>query len=322
VPEQLLFYAGSNKVHEQIGLAVSGDGRTFERLPEPIVPVDRTVEWRALRTANPAVVRSGGRYEMFFQGIAEGLNHVSIARAVSADGRSWAVDEEPVLPWHALRSHVRGMSPDAARVAVFEPAVLVEDGRYRMWFLYFHPPTHPSNSLFYAESPDGEAWEIDPKPLLSGDDFGFCVLHYPQVVPAEDGYELFFTLGSRRTLVHGIYRARSSDGRSWHGAEPVLRLRHRVVRSRRNAPAKILNRLIRPLLPRHGRNVLGYSHPHVVGDALYLHNDNHGPRGRWYDISRAERRGGSWSRPERVFGPSDDGWDSHFVADPFVIAGT
>src|SRR5262249_46194075 len=128
----LLFYAGSDKVHEQIGLAISEDGRRFERLPEPVVPVDPAVPWRALRTANPAVVRTGARFERFFQGIAAGLTHVSIGRAVSWDGRGWAVDGEPVLPWHAVSSHVGEMSPDTARAAVFEPAVLFEEGRYRM----------------------------------------------------------------------------------------------------------------------------------------------------------------------------------------------
>ena len=319
----LLFYAGCDKVHEQIGLAVSRDGIEFERLPEPIVPVDSGVPWRDLRTANPAVIRVGDRLELFFQGISTEREHVSIARAVSTDGHSFAIDDEPCLPWRALSGHDRGQSPDVARTAVFEPSVLHDDGRYRMWFLYFHPPTHPSNSLFYAESADGETWEVAPGPLLSGDTFGFCLLHYPQVLPTAGGYELYFTLRSRRTLVDGIYRATSADGLSWHDAEPVLSKPFRMVRSRRNVAAKALNRLALPFRREHGLNVLGYSHPHVLGDAMYIHNDHHSPRGRWHDIARLERQGRGWSAPRTVFGPGpEDAWDGFFVADPYVVANT
>jgi predicted GH43/DUF377 family glycosyl hydrolase len=326
MPEYLLFYAGDDKRHEQIGLARSHDGVHFERVGDGlIVPVAPAVPWRDLRTCNPAVIRVGGRLEMFFQGISRERAHVSIARAVSSDTRGWQVAAQPCISWRDLAEHDPGQAPQSHRAAAFEPSVLLEDGRYRMWFLYFHAPTHPSNSLFYAESGDGEQWEIRPQPLLSGDSFGFCLFHYPQVLPTTEGYELFFTLRSRRTLVDGIYRLTSADGFSWGGLEPILRRSFRTVRSKRNIAAKAFNRLIRLPWPKHGRNVLGYSHPHVLPSetppAMYIHNDHHGPRGRWHDISRLELHGRRWTASRTVLGPASDpgAWDSHFVADPYVI---
>src|SRR5581483_9802082 len=205
VPEHLLFYAGCDKKHEQIGLAVSQDGIRFERAGDDglIVPVDPAVRWRDLRTCNPAVVRpdgTAGRFVMFFQGISTEQENVSIARAVSADGRTWTVDPEPCISWRELVAPGDG-GPGSTRKAVFEPSVLHEDGRYRMWFCHLNAPVHASVSLFYAESRDGERWELERRPLLSGDTFGFCALHYPQVRRLDPGYELLFTLRSRRPLV-------------------------------------------------------------------------------------------------------------------------
>lgn len=328
MPEHLLFYAGCDKKHEQIGLAVSQDGIRFERAGDDglIVPVDPAVRWRDLRTCNPAVVRpdgTAGRFVMFFQGISTEQENVSIARAVSADGRTWTVDPEPCISWRELVAPGDG-GPGSTRKAVFEPSVLHEDGRYRMWFCHLNAPVHASVSLFYAESRDGERWELERRPLLSGDTFGFCALHYPQVRRLDPGYELLFTLRSRRTLVDGIYRATSADGLSWSGAEPVLRRPLRMVRSRRNVAAKAWHRVARRFWRADGQRILGYSHPHVVEgepDVMYIHNNHHGPRGRWYDVARVERHGGRWGRPETVFEPAadPDAWDSLFVADPFVV---
>jgi hypothetical protein len=331
--EYLLYYAGCDRITEQIGLAVSTDGVNFERAGEGglIVPIDRSAEWRAKRTANPAVVREGEGFAMLFQGISEGPEHTSIAIARSQDGRQWACPDEPCLTWRDMARFDPRQDP-ANRAAVFEPSVLYEDGRFRMWFLYLNEPAHGSNSLFYGESATGEDWEIEPTALLSGETFGFCVLHYPQVLRTAAGYELYFTLRSRRTLVDAIYRATSPDGLSWGPAEAILRRPLRVVRSGHNIAGKALHRLARPTwdlvdrLARRDANAHGYSHPHVLPgespSAMYIHNDHRTrPRGRWYDISRLELEAGRWTRARKVLEPARDpaAWDSYFVADPYVV---
>ena len=89
-----LYYAGmaADRHTEQIGLAVSTDGRTFERVHGSglIVPRLPAVPWKALRTCNPTVIRFQGRWLMFYQGVGRGaaageLTHsIGLARLVSS----------------------------------------------------------------------------------------------------------------------------------------------------------------------------------------------------------------------------------------------
>ena len=327
----LLYYAGmaEDKVTEQIGLATSTDGIRFERLPPDGLVLRRdAVPWRDLRVCNPTVLPAAGGFVMFYQGISESLQ-VSIGRATSPDGRTWACDREPSLPWEQMRALV-GVRKPARRTAVFEPSVLLEDGRFRMWFLYLGAG-HESHSLFYAESRTGESWEIRPEPLLTGRRFGLCLLHYPQVLRTGNRYRLYFTLRSLRSGVDAIHRMQSADGLSWGGLETVLaRWELPVARSRPGLAGKVAGRLVRPvnrLLERGPyRDVeLGYAHPHVVereNDALlFWQSSSRGPRGRVMRIGVSTLTARGAVAPRRVLEPSDEPgrWDSFFVADPYVV---
>jgi hypothetical protein len=327
----LLFYAGmgNDKAAEHIGLARSTDGRTFQRVaPDGLVlPTSAEVPWRDLRVCNPTVLSVDESLVMFFQGISRTEN-VSIGRAESPNGEVWECNSDPSLSWAEMQALLGG-GGTSQRTAVFEPSLLREDGLYRMWFCYLGSG-HTSHSLFYAESETGEEWEIEPQPLLSGSDFGFCLFHYPQVVRREHGYELYFTLRSARSGIDGIYRMHSADGLSWHDAEVVLgRWELGLARSGRSLAAKIAGRAVRPLNRLLEASVyrgveLGYGHPHVVDSGgetlLFWQKGSRTTRGRVFAIGASTVIDGRPVGQRLLLGPSrNGGWDSFFVADPYVL---
>jgi hypothetical protein len=319
-----------DKNAEQIGLAVSDDGLSFQRVPPDglVLRRDPTVPWRSLRVCNPTVLERDGGFVMFFQGIAESLN-VSIGRATSPDGTAWTCDPEPCLAWEEMREHAGPQEP-GQRTAVIEPAVLFEDGRYRMWFVYLGSG-HESHSLFYAESETGERWEIRSEPLLRGSSFGFCLLHYPHVRRLDDEYELYVTLRSRRSQIDAIYRLRSADGLAWSESEKVAgRWELGLARNGTGVGGKVAGRLVRPLNrllergPYRGAE-LGLGHAHVIdngdGQLLFWQRNARGRRGRdlAIGVSRLTERGTVAPRIVLEASPDPAAWDAFFVADGFVV---
>lgn len=84
-----LYYAGMARDAdgtEQIGLAISDDGRKFRRVRGGglIVAVDPKLPWKDLRVCNPTVLSIPGSIIMFYQGIAkQPPHHTSIGSARS-----------------------------------------------------------------------------------------------------------------------------------------------------------------------------------------------------------------------------------------------
>jgi hypothetical protein len=341
----LLYYAGmaADGVTEQIGLAVS-NGQGFERVRADglIIAADPSYPWRALRVCNPTVIVGDPGFVMYFQGIADGLHHTSIGVARSDDGIEWEVDAEPSLGWQAME----GVDPtldSTARVGLWEPAILVEDGRLRMWFVYSHV-SQPGNSIWYAERAGDEPWRLAARPLLTGRSFGNFDIHYPQMIRTATGYELWFTLRNVENGVDGIFVARSAGGEEWESPHQVLPRSARGIslKKKRIVPAKVaavLNRVApafgqrfvsraekeaRRRFSSFQRNALGYAHSHVLtaGDEtlFVFHNDHEGDRGRWMDVSLATLEGGAVRDADTILTPGPpDAWDGYFVADPFLI---
>lgn len=323
----LLYYAGmaDDGVKEQIGLAVSVDGRHFEKANGTglVLARDEAVEWRSLRVCNPTVIADDGGYTMYYQGIANGgetgQTHTSIGIARSSDGIRWTPDPAPIVSWRAMAEHDSGFD-ERNRVDVLEPAVLHRpDGRC-MWFVYRHRST-PGNALFYAEEDPAGSWRVRRRVPLGAAVSGLDV-HYPQIVEEGDALVLYLTLRDRR-LLHAIVRMRSRDGLEWSAPETILPTRRPLepslyLRVLWHLPQGVRHRVLS------GRQALGFAHPHVVRDGgtrLYYHRANFGPRGLWYDIASCEFDRGRCRGHRTVLEPARDpnAWDAFFVADPFVV---
>src|SRR5438046_2313543 len=91
--------------------------------------------------------------------MAEDDENEQIGAAVSDDGLSFTrvgaaglvLPRDPEQRWRGLR--------------VCNPTVLVEDGRFLMWYQGIEPETLHT-SLGLATSLDGVAWDADPEPCL------------------------------------------------------------------------------------------------------------------------------------------------------------
>ena len=91
----------------------------------------------------------------------------------------------------------------------FDPVVLLDGGRYRLWFSW-----RPRGSVAYSESADGVQWSapliaLAPDPATRWED----EVNRGVVVRRSDGYHLWYTGQARGRSAIG--HAVSSDG--WHG---------------------------------------------------------------------------------------------------------
>lgn len=333
-----LYYAGmaNDIINEQIGLAVSSDGKNFARANKNglIIKRDERILWKSLRVCNPTVLLQGSKFVMFYQGISkEGKNNVSIGVAYSKNGVDWECNDSPSISWESMSEP--GARPDV-REGLIEPAVLFEDGIYRMWFIHVNEQM-PGNVVCFAESENGETWKIVSRKVLSGDQFGNFRIHYPQMMKRGKTYEMWFTLRNNRSKIFGIFKMRSIDGMNWNNLEQVLPNRDgRIDLERRDISpfafgssrlarkgVSFLNNRLPAILRQ--TNYYGFAHPHVIEsgdhDVMYYHNDNIERRGMWLDIGRCEIRGGIIQNPKKVLEPSRDSreWDAYFVGDPFVL---
>jgi hypothetical protein len=189
----LLFYTGWSlgvtvPFYLGVGLAVSRDeGRTFERVSSGPV-LDRN-QVDPYLTASPFVLRDGDTWRMWYvsgqrwvieAGVPKHFYHLRYAE--SGDGRNWHRGGRVVVDFADDRENAFG-----------RPCVVVDGGRYRMWYCV----RGQSYRLGYAESADGLSWTrhdaavgLDPSP----DGWDAEMIAYPHVVDVD---------GSRHLLYNG-----------------------------------------------------------------------------------------------------------------------
>ena len=195
-----LYYVGWNPsvsvaYRNAVGLAISEDGGvTFQR-PYPGAVVDRNLR-EPFFTASPCVLRrpGDGQWLMWYAsstgflrvaGRTEPLYHVKFAH--SADGINWERPNLSCLP------------PTYAGECTARPTVLLEHGRYRMWFChrgsYDYRRGGGAYRIGYAESADGRVWDRnDAAAGLARTDAGWEaeMQTYPSVVNTPHGRYLFY----------------------------------------------------------------------------------------------------------------------------------
>lgn len=331
-----LYYAGmaADRQTEQIGLATSPDGLTFQRWHEDglLIPRDPNVAWKALRTCNPFVLRHEGTWLMYYQGVgrsaAGDVSHV-IARARSVDGRRWECDPEPCLSFDDVRAAVPEFS-DQHHGGVIEPALLADGDSLTMYFICYKQTYREGTWLLSARSRDGARWRVDAGTVMSGRAFGRYRLHYPQAV---DRRTLWLSLISLDNNASAVVRLdRNAEGQ-WtprqllpasDGGELEVGPQATITLGGEGKPPRGLGRINQwaNRLLHGGRNYWGYSHPHVIAvrgeERLYYHAYHRNAAGEaWMDIGSCTTTGAD----HRVaLAPPADAraWDAFFVADPFV----
>jgi hypothetical protein len=148
-----LYYTGWSRgvsvpFYLHAGLAVSTDGRTFQRISEAHL-LDRDSSDPFL-TASPWVLVDGSTWRMWYisgtgwERIGSDVRHrYHIKYAESDDGMTWR---------RSARVSIDYASPD--EYAFGRPCVLHDEGRYRMWYCH----RGSTYRIGYAESADGLEW--------------------------------------------------------------------------------------------------------------------------------------------------------------------
>ena len=127
----------------------------------------------------PTIIKEYGAYRMWYTDVS--VEPWSIRYAESSDGKSWTVNENPVLiidqEWETGR--------------LFYPTVLKLDGLYIMWYGSYWSEVNLNTALGCAVSKDGLAWKKNPNnPVFRPDPSRSWESHYTtsqSVIQLEDG---------------------------------------------------------------------------------------------------------------------------------------
>lgn len=147
-----MYYGGTDGRRQRIGLARSGNGVEWKKLPGPVFSPGPAGAWDAGGVMHPSVVHDGGRFVMAYCGWPEGRSeiHARIGIAVSIDGLKWSrLSEEPVLGFGA-----KGRWDE---IGLLAPRLWVENGRYYMNYSGKEADTAMS-SLGHATADTPDQW--------------------------------------------------------------------------------------------------------------------------------------------------------------------
>ena len=179
-----------------IGLAVSCDGKSFERVSEAPIFGRTTVD--PYMVASPAVLHDKGRWRMWYVSCQrweeteeEPKHYYHIRYAESGDGIHWEANGRVCIDFESETEYAFG-----------RPCVVRDGEGYRMWYCVRGDAYH----IGYAESDDGLKW--DRKDAVAG------------IVESESGWDSEMTaypwvvdaVGSRWMLYNGNDYGRSGIG--------------------------------------------------------------------------------------------------------------
>lgn len=180
--------------------------------PAPVLSPGPAGAFDESGTTMSCVVEHGGHVHLYYTGWSLGVTvpfYFFVGHAVSEDGGATfqRVSAAPLLERDRYDPYLTA-----------SPYVLVENGRWRMWYVSGTGWEGAGTELRhhylikYAESADGWEWERDGRvcvPFKSADEHA---LSRPCVVRDEDGYRMWYsTRGERYALGY----AESPDGLVW-----------------------------------------------------------------------------------------------------------
>jgi len=210
-----MYYAGYDGSHQRIGLATSGDGKSWTKhASNPVLDLGAPGSWDSHDVAASYVMLDGATYKMWYIGY-DGL-HWRIGYATSSDGISWTrYSGNPVLTIGSNGAWDDNM--------VLDPCVLKHAEGYKMWYA---GQDGSIQRIGYATSSDGIEWTKHANnPVLAlGANTGWDDSHVtiPCILHISGSYRMWYSGYSGQNWAIG--HATSSDGISWtkFANNPVL----------------------------------------------------------------------------------------------------
>jgi predicted GH43/DUF377 family glycosyl hydrolase len=147
-----MYYSGTDGRHRRIGLARSGNGIAWKKLPAPVFSSGPEGSWDAGGIFHPSVVHDGRRFVMAYAGWSDGASEVfsRIGIAVSTDGLKWSrIGARPVLGY--------GGKGQWDEMGLLAPRLWVQNKRYYMNYSGKEAETAMS-SLGHASADTLDKW--------------------------------------------------------------------------------------------------------------------------------------------------------------------
>jgi predicted GH43/DUF377 family glycosyl hydrolase len=168
----------------RIAVARSADGVVWRKHPGPVLTTGPNGSFDERGVADPYVIRSGGRFYLFYLG-ADRARRQRLGLARSSDG----------ITWEKLRSNpLLELGPPGAfdEIGLGEPAVWSSAGSY--WMLYTGRDRGEHRRLGLAKSPDGVQWQRDTNftPVAGSEPWDSQVLCDPAVEVLPDRVRVWF----------------------------------------------------------------------------------------------------------------------------------
>jgi hypothetical protein len=154
--------------------------------------------WDDFAVRSPSVVKVGGTFYMYYEGVDSATRQTSIGLATSTDGVTWTKSPDPVLTPGA------GTAWDSFSLRY--PAVHHDGAAFRMWY----SGSGNGCGIGYATSADGVTWAKHPAPVIACGDFGSQ--YAVGSVVMRNGLFLMYT---RQAIGTALNRFHSSDGVTW-----------------------------------------------------------------------------------------------------------
>ncbi|HEY5615888.1 MAG TPA: hypothetical protein VIL52_07675 [Bacteroidota bacterium] len=170
---------------------------------------------------DPKVLKVNGIYRMWYttgyNQFVQGIDRNWIAYAVSADGITWTKQGAVVHPGPLGSWNERGVT---------HPAVLYDNGIYKMWFSG-NSATVFGTAIGYAESNDGAVWNVHPQLVIVGS-ASKPELRHPEVIKQNGIYYLYYNYGALALGSIEVHLMTSTDGQQWTDRAKVLSKRSGV----------------------------------------------------------------------------------------------
>jgi hypothetical protein len=169
-----MWYAGRGSSN-QIFYATSSDGVNWAKHPNnPVLRLGGDFAWDNGEIAAPAVLWTGARFEMWYQGYSRGTLQRYIGHAYSVDGANWTKDAlNPVV----------GLEPNTwDSYSVYYPSVFISGaGQPMLWYqgesgegqvkqlgvVFLDPNAQPTPLPTFPSEPPTPTPELPPTPTLT-----------------------------------------------------------------------------------------------------------------------------------------------------------
>ena len=189
------WYQAGPEDEPRIGLARSGDGRTWRKEAAAVLETGPRGAWDERGVADPYVMRIGATFYLFYLG-QDRARRQRLGLARSSDG----------IHWEKLRANpVLALGEEGAfdENGLGEPAVWIARGFY--WMLYTGRDVHEYRRLGLARSRDGAHWTKLPAVFTGAGSWDSKVVCDPSVIATGSLVRVWFGGGDVAHPVENIH---------------------------------------------------------------------------------------------------------------------